>query len=172
MPIDVHANVVLERDRFGRFAAACSDAARRTVEKTIKEGAKRSRELAPRGRASGRHKGEAPLHRTIRWKMTTRTAGIWYAGSRHGLFVEKGTSSHPITGKLTFYWDGGYFYWDNPRYGPIETAGPNEFANWSEADGVAWVRHPGTNARPFLRPAYEEVVRGQMMRIAKREFPG
>jgi hypothetical protein len=169
--ITAKSRVVFERNRFGQFAAACDEAAERTVQRTVDSGARTSRALAP---SSGKNvasyskrPGYVPLKRSIRTHVAG-TRGYWYSIAPHALFVEEGTSAHLIKGYLNFYWKGGHFVWNNPEFGPVGSGKPYE--NWDESG--AWVRHPGTGAQPFLRPAYERVAKRQMMEIAREEYPG
>jgi hypothetical protein len=103
--------------------------------------------------------GYVPLAQSIRTRKTINgSQGYWYSVAPHAGFVEEGTRPHQIEGKMYFYWKGGWFYWNNPEY-----------SNWDE--NGAWVMHPGTDAQPFLRPAYERLVRGGgMQRILREEF--
>jgi hypothetical protein len=177
----VKSNAVFERDRFGQFAAECHRAAERTVQKTVKRGAAMSRKLAPAGgerKANySKRPGYVPLKKSIKTKVAG-TRGEWYSIAPHARFVEEGTSAHMIYGKLYFPWRGGTFVWNRRFFGPISgsASGPYSIAstrgyrNWDA--GGAWVLHPGTDAQPFMRPAYEAVVKKQMMQIAKQEFPG
>jgi len=92
--------------------------------------------------------------------------GYWYSIAPHSDFVEHGTEAHLISGKLKFWWRGGFFYWNNPRYGPVGSG--KSYENWTRAGG-AWVFHPGTKAQPFLRPAYDR-MRVEMNVIVKQEY--
>lgn len=160
--ITAKSNVVFERNRFGQFATRCERAAHETVKETVERGARTSRALAPVGGERkvnySRRPGYVPLRRSIK-TFVGGNYGYWYSIAPHALFVEEGTSAHPISGKLVFRWGARLFYWNNPH-----------FNNWDE-NGVT-IMHPGTGAQPFLRPAYERVVRRQMMSIAKEKFPG
>lgn len=170
--VTVKSRVVFERNNFGQFAAACEKAAEETVRKTIERGARTSRNLAPAGSERWRYSdrpGYVPLKRSIRTRMVGKTKGYWYSIAPHAMYVEEGTNAHIIRGKLKFAWNGDVFYWNNYAFGPVGSG--KKYENWTKTGG-AWVRHPGTSAQPFMRPAYERVVRGQMMEIAKREFPG
>lgn len=163
---------VFKRNRLGEFAASCERAAERTVQKTIESGARTSRALAPAGKERWRYDnrpGYVPLKRSIKTRMIGPVKGMWFSTAPHALYVEEGTGAHVIRGKLKFSWQDGFFYWNNPKFGPVGSGKPYE--NWSPGLG-AWVFHPGTTAQPFLRPAYERVARRQMMEIAKSEFPG
>lgn len=169
--IVARSRVVAERDNFGRFKEACRDAAHDTVKRTVELGAKTSRSMAPAGKARFRYAnrpGYIPLKRSIKTSVSGNT-GYWYSIAPHAMFVEFGTGAHTIMGRLRFTWSGGTFFWANPKFGPVGSGLPYE--NWTEGQG-AWVRHPGTQAQPFLRPAYERVVKRQMMDIARSEFPG
>lgn len=165
------SKMVFERNRIGQFAEACERAAESTMRRTVAEGARMSREFAPTGHNRARYAarpGYVPLKRSIKTHFEGRHRGYWYSIAPHAKYVEEGTSAHIIKGKLRFFWGGGYWYWNNPMFGPVGSGKPYE--NWDESGG--WVRHPGTHAQPFLMPAYKYVVGRQMMRIAKEEFPG
>lgn len=163
---------IFERNKMGEFAAKCELAAERTVKKSIELGARTSRSMAPSGKSRWRYDnrpGYVPLKRSIKTRMIGKNKGYWYSIAPHAMHVEFGTAAHLIEGKLMFTWSGGTFYWNNKQFGPVGSGKPYE--NWTPVRG-AWVRHPGTNAQPFLRPAYTKVVKRQAMEIAKREFPG
>lgn len=171
--ITARATTVWKRDNFGRFAAECEKAATRTVQQTIKRGERTSRAMAPAGKARWRYAGRPgyiPLKRSIGSRMLTATSGEWYSTAPHALHVEFGTGARTQPAKAVFTWHNGWFYWNNPAFGPKGSGKPYE--NWTPGAG-AWIKHPGINAQPFLEPAYRRVVLGgEMMRIAKKEFPG
>lgn len=175
MPITATSRFVFERNSLGRFAAECNRAAERTVQRTIELGARTSRAMAPAGKNRelySKRPGYIPLKRSIK---TTRsgTRGYWFSIAPHAMFVEKGTAPHVIHGRLYFPWRGGTFVWNDFHFGPVGSG--KLYENWDASRGSrggAWVFHPGTNAQPFLEPAYNKVVKKQMMDIAKQEFPG
>lgn len=165
--IVARSNVVAERNNIGRFISKMEAAATRTVEETIREGAHASTALAPIGKKPNRH--GIKLKNSIETRMINATQGEWYSTAPHALHVEFGTEPHMIFGKLGFFWDkaGRRWVWNHPAFGP-DGSRPG-FTNWNPAQGSR-VSHPGTQAQPFLRPAYEAVVRRQMMQIAKRNY--
>lgn len=171
--VTAKSRTIFKRSSFGRFAAECDVAATKTVEDTIKLGAATSRSMAP---ASGynvasysKKPGYVPLRRSIRTRMRGATSGEWYSIAPHALFIELGTAgSTRHMGKARFYWKGGLFVWNRPEFGPIGSG--KDYENW-DATGV-WIRHPGNNANPFLEPAYDRVVKRQMLDIAKHNYPG
>ncbi len=169
MPITAKSKVVTGgRDDWGRFTRRCVEASESTVKALVETGAKTSRALAPVGKnraAYARRPGYVPLNKSIK-TFTQGNMGYWYSIAPHALYVELGTDPHWITGKLYFLWKGGFFFWNNPKYGPVGSG--RNYENWD--DSGAWVWHPGTNAQPFLAPAYDRVVRRQAREIMKREF--
>ena len=142
------SNKVIARDDKGRFRAACSAAAARTIKEAIEEGAALSRANAPVG-----HKLDArtvPLKDSIVAVQDSRISGHWYSFARHALPVEFGSRAHEITGDVKFYW---------------------EYASrwWKPSDNI--INLPGIDAQPFLRPAYDAVM-SRILRIAKKHYPG
>jgi hypothetical protein len=170
--ITARTDVVFARDTLGQFLRGVEARERRVIEKGIERGARYSRALAPAGKNRSTYAnrpGYVPLKQSIRTRMSINgNQGYWYSIAPHAGYVEEGTAPHLIEGKLYFWWRGGRFYWNNPRYGPVGSG--KQFENWTE-EGGAWVRHPGTNAQPFLRPAYERLARGGgMQEILRQEF--
>lgn len=153
------SNRVIARNGIGRFIAECEIAGTRTVQKLIKRGERLSKDFAPRG-----HKHDPrtiPLVDSIESRMTGRTSGEWYATARHALPQEKGAAPHVIAGSphLRFFWDE-----QGRMFVPAE-----EF--YGVPGAVTMVNHPGNPPQPYLRPAYEIVMR-EAMRVADREYPG
>lgn len=153
------SNRVIARNGIGEFIDACRKGATRTVERAVKEGADLSRTMAPVG-----HKADVrtiPLADSIRHRMTGATSGEWYSTARHALPQEFGAAPHPIYGNphLRFYWEAA-----GRMFVPAE-----EF--YHQPGLVTVVNHPGNPAQPFLRPAYEAVMK-RVMAIARAEFPG
>ncbi len=142
------SNRVIARNDIGRFRAACSDAAEKTVEEAIERGAKLSRQMAPRG--TKRDPRTTKLKNSIEPRMLSRTQGEWKATARHALAIEKGAVPHQITGWVNFFWE-------------------NEERNW--VPGKNLINHPGNAAQPYLRPAYIVVMK-QLMQIARTKYPG
>lgn len=181
--------IVIDRDLFGQFSKRCDRAASETVQDLIDLGARTSRGMAPAGKHRERYAGRPgyiPLKKSIRTtRVGTGKRGQWFSIAPHAMFVEKDTNPHWIKGKLSFYWKKGKFVWENYEFGPRRPgSGPPghsgspsasgstaAYKNWDFAGG-AWVWHPGTNAQPFLEPAYDRVVRRQAMEIAARHYPG
>lgn len=153
------SNRVIARNSIGRFIEACSEAAFETVQDSIKEGAKLSREMAPVG-----HKHDSrtiPLRDSIEWTMTGRTSGHWQATARHALPQELSAAPHEIVGSpgLRFFWEAR-----GRMFEPAEIY-------YNEPGLVTVVSHPGNPAQPYLRPAYE-IVMGHVMQIAAEKYPG
>ena len=151
MKVAVSNHVVLRND-MGRFRAACSEAASRVVDKAIIEGAELSRGFAPHG-----HKVDPrtmPLHQSIQPVKLSRTQGVWISEARHALAVEYGAAPHTITPDVNFYWEAAGRQWVPGEIYPGQM-----------------IHHPGNEAQPFLRPAYE-IIKHRMIELAKREYPG
>jgi hypothetical protein len=160
--IEASTQTIVNRNRFGRFASQIESGCDRAVERWVELGAATSRAMAPgpgyRVSDYSRRAGYIPLKASIKGKANGHT-GQWSTNAPHWKFVEYDTAPHEITGFLDFPWNGGRFVWNDPRY-----------SNWTEESG-ATVHHPGTSAQPFMRPAYELVVKRQMMAILKSEMP-
>lgn len=147
------------RDEMGSFISKVKAAGTATVEETIEEGARMSRDMAPIG-----HKPDprtVPLRSSIFTKMLSSTQGVWFSVARHALPIEKGAVPHPIRGNpnLRFFWD---------KAGRMWIPGEDFYGIPGLIDHV---NHPGNAADPFLRPAYDSVKR-RVMRIAKKHYPG
>lgn len=160
--IEAKTRTVYNRNRLGQFAEEIEKGCDRAVDRWVELGAATSREMAPgpgyRVGNYSRRAGYIPLKASI-GSVAHGHSGYWYTNAPHWKFVEYPTGAHSITGYLVFPWKGGMFRWDDPR-----------FSNWTEGSG-ATVHHPGTGAQPFLKPAYELVVKRQMMAILKSEMP-
>jgi hypothetical protein len=142
------SNRVVARNGIGRFRQQCSDAAENTIRDAVEEGAELSRSLAPVG-----HKKDprtVKLKDSIESEVLSRTSGQWKSTARHALAIEKSAKPHPITGWVNFFWEREGRNWDG---------GPN------------MIQHPGNAAQPYLRPAYEIIMR-RIMEIARRNYPG
>ena len=152
------SNRVVARSRIGQFIADCEDAGHRTVKEMVQEGAKLSRQMAPTGR---KHDPRTiPLKQSINWEMISRTAGHWYSTARHALAQELGAGPHVIMGNpaLKFYWEEMSRMW-------VPAA---EFYN--DPGAVDLINHPGNPPQPYLRPAYEVIMR-RWARIARKYYP-
>jgi hypothetical protein len=82
--------------------------------------------------------------------------------------MEEGSRPHLIHGvKANFTWRGGYFVWNNPRFGPI---GSNSggYENWDRHG--ATVHHPGTRGYFFFRRAFNETVADASI-VMRRAYP-
>lgn len=142
------SNRVIARNNMGRFIADCEGAATRTVEKAITQGEALSKTMAPTGT---KHDFRTVTLREGMFKeMLGRTSGRWGCAARHALAIELGAGPHPISGRVKFFWD-------------------NEGRWWTPGDNV--INHPGNDAQPFLRPAYQEIAR-RLPSIAAEEYPG
>jgi hypothetical protein len=148
------SNKVIARNGIGQFRRDVEGAATATVRKAVQRGAKLSRQMAPVGPKHDRR--TVPLAQSIKWEVTGRTSGHWFATARHALAQELGAAPHLIAGQPVFK-----FWWENEGRMWI----PGLFG---EPDII---NHPGNPAQPYLRPAYE-LVMGSIMEIARQEYPG
>lgn len=148
------SNRVVARNGIGQFIRDCEGAAEKTVRKSVQQGARLSRTLAPVGTKPDPR--TIPLKDSIEWEVLSRTSGVWKATARHALPIEKGAVPHVIRGNpfLHFYWDNAGRWWVPGLFGPTDI-----------------VNHPGNAAQPYLRPAYE-IIMGRIMSIAREEYPG
>lgn len=154
------SNRVIARSRIGRFIADCEDAGHKTVKEMVQDGAKLSRQMAPLG-----HKHDArtiPLRQSINWEMISRTAGHWYSTARHALAQELGAGPHIIRGNpsLSFFWEERGRMW-------IPAA---VFYKPPGSVPVDIINHPGNAPQPYLRPAYEVIMR-RWAAIARKHYP-
>lgn len=138
-------NSVIIRDSMGRFIRECDEAATDTVKRALQHGEKVARARAPKGKKPD--KRTQKLARSIRGYMITDREGVVVADARHALAQELGAGPHPITGDLSFYWE--------------------REQTWFRGDRV---NHPGNPPHPYLRPAYESMMR-RIMQIAREEYP-
>lgn len=136
------------RNSFGRYRAATSAAATRTIKKAVEDGADLSRGFAPVGHKHDRR--TVPLKDSIDSVMVSRTKGFWRANARHAAAQEHGAVPHIITGNVTFWWENAGRFWQ-----PADTE----------------IFHPGHGAQPFLAPA-AKIIAARMSAIAKRYYPG
>lgn len=137
--ISMHVSL---RDEFGRFIAACDEAATKTVEDLIKQGAAMSRAMAPVRTGS--------LSGSIESHMISSRSGVWGPHVKHAMPQEFGASPHPLPGNVSFFW---------LEQGRMWEPGANE------------IRHPGNPPHPYLRPAYEAVM-GNAISVAAANYPG
>lgn len=152
------SNRVIARNSIGRFEAACRRAGEDTVKELIDEGMKVSRSMAPVG-----HKHDprtTPLRDSFFVQKLGRTSGVWGNFARHALPIEKGSKPHLIFGNpaLGFYWEAMRRRW-------IPASIYYHMPGLSDV-----VHHPGNDAQPFLRPAYE-IISARAMQIARKHYP-
>lgn len=153
------SNRVIARNGIGQFIRDCEGAATRTVQRASERGAKLSKTFAPIG-----HKPDPrtiPLRESIFSEVLGRTSAHWVATARHALPIEFGAGPHDIPGNpaLSFFWEAAGRMW----------IPASEFYGIPGLQDI--VHHPGNAAQPYLRPAYN-IVMGQIMSIAKSEYPG
>ncbi len=142
------SNRVVSRNGLGRFISRCEEAAEATARQLVEDGADLSRDLAPVG-----HKPDhrtIPLAQSIESKMLSATSGVWRATARHALAIEHGSVPHEITGNVHFWWEREGRWWE---------------------PGENIIAHPGNAAQPYLRPAYEQIMR-KAMTVARAKYPG
>lgn len=146
------------RNDLGRFIREVEVAGETLASKLVERGASLSRAMAPVGHKHDRR--TIPLRDSIGHEMYSRTAGSWFATARHAMAQEKGGRPHIITGDphLSFYWEAA-----RRRWIPAD-----EF--YHQPGLVDVVNHPGNPAQPYLRPAYEIVLR-EAMTVAREVYP-
>lgn len=141
---------VIARDRFGRFRKNVEQAAGETVKELVEEGMNLSRAMAPVGHKHDRR--TVPLRDSMFMVMESSTKGYWGSHARHALAIENGARPHIIPGNpnLGFWWEAKGRSWI-----------PSEI--FYGAPGMQdFVNHPGNDAQPFLKPAYD-IIRDRMM---------
>lgn len=150
---------VIARDDFGRFIAACQEAATQTVQEAIEEGAQLSREMAPVGTEPDPR--TIPLKASISSEMLSATSGQWKAEARHAMAQEFGAGPHVITGSpyLSFHWEA-----EGRRWIPASVF-------YNQPGLIDVVNHPGNPAQPYLRPAYK-IIAAKLAQIAAAKYPG
>lgn len=137
---------VVHRGRWGRFAAHYENAGTQTVHDAIEEGAKISRALAPVGTKPDPR--TIPLKASIDTEMTSRNSGRWLSTARHAHAVEFGSRPHTISARVRFWWEAAGRWW---------------------IPGEGFIHHPGNQAQPFMRPAYD-VVKRRLSEIARKRY--
>lgn len=142
------SNRVVARNNLGRFISEIESGGEQAVRDAIEQGAALSRDLAPVGVKPD--KRTVPLASSIETVMSSRTSGYWRSFARHALPIEFGARPHPLPGNVRFFW--------------------MEEGRWWKP-GTNTINHPGNQAQPFLRPAYEAVM-GRVMENVKRRYPG
>lgn len=123
--ITVHNDVTV-RDQFGRFAAHCAEAARKTADEAAERGAAVARAAAPR--KTGAMAG------TIHAVGGDGSMAQFVVGTGHWAYQEFGTAPHDITGEVSFEWE-------------------REGRRW--VPGTNTIHHPGNHAVPFMLTGYE-----------------
>lgn len=139
------SNKVIARDNFGRFINKLEAAKVATMDDLANAGANLSRQFAPKG--IKRDPRTPHIADSIIAESTPTTAS-WKVLARHGLPQETGSKEHEITGQVAFFWE---------REGRWFRPGPN------------MIHHPGNPAKPYLRPAYEIIMK-TWMDFAKRRY--
>jgi hypothetical protein len=148
------SNRVVSRNRIGRFISDCEQAAEATARQLVEDGADLSRKMAPVG--SRPDSRTIPLAQSIETKMLSRTSGVWRATARHALAQELGAGPHLILGSpyLHFFWESAGRWWVPGLMGEPDI-----------------INHPGNAPQPYLRPAYEIIMR-RAMAVARQKYPG
>lgn len=150
---ELTSNVVIEHDNFNRFVKDIERSGDRLMEDLAQKFEERARRKAPVRTGRLRNSIRSVLYdrnrRLVVW------SDVPYAG-----VMESGSRPHYIHGvRANFRWKGGFFVWNDPRFGPID--GPQTlthkrgYQNWSYAHG-ATVHHPGTKPHHFFRDAFRE----------------
>jgi hypothetical protein len=118
------------------------------LKEMAQEGATLSEILAPQGKEPDKRVTDPPIAGSIYWDADSDSA-VWGTGTRHGAAVELGSSRHYQTANVSFYWEREGRWW-GASYGLID--------------------HPATRAKPFLRPAFQQVM-SEWHVFAERHMP-
>lgn len=124
--VEVSLEGTIIRNRFGRFAEHCREAARKTAEEASEVGARVARARAP--------KRTGAMASTIRTASFAYTVGGFTVGTDHWDYQEFGTHPHEITGEVSFFWE-------------------RESRPWTPGRNV--IHHPGNRAVHFMLDGYE-----------------
>jgi hypothetical protein len=136
----------IERDEWGRFIKKIERGGEEFLDAVADDFETRARRYAPV--RTGR------LRASIRAVVSGQTVFV-ISNAPYARHMEYGTKAHLIPGvKANFQWKGGYFIWNDPKYGPIGTG--KEYENWNSSGAI--VRHPGTRGYFFFHRAYREVM--------------
>lgn len=136
---------ITTHDEFGRFTSFSTAAGKAMLEEMAEEGAKLSRELAPR---SGKND---PRSKSVADSMESHVSGdtaSWTSTARHAMAVELGSVRHFQSGWVNFFWEKAGRDWE---------PGPN------------LIDHPPTAPKPYLRPAWE-IIMSRWPEFARRHF--
>jgi hypothetical protein len=139
------SHAIMEQDRFGRFINEAQRGGDRLLEMMSDKMKDRAVRYAP--------KRTRRLARSIQTVILSngREARV-FSDVPYADIMESGSQPHLIHGvKANFRWKGGYFVWDDPRYGPNS----RKYQNWTR-EGGATVRHPGTKPHLFFSRAFHE----------------
>lgn len=149
------SNVVMERDNFNRFIKDIERSGDRFMEDMAARFERRARQRAPM--RTGR------LKRSIKSVLyDNKRRLVVLSDVPYGKVQEEGSRPHAIHGvRANFRWRGGFFVWNDPRFGPVgghqtETH-KRHYENWTWEHG-ATVWHPGTKPKHFFRDAYRETM--------------
>lgn len=140
------STTIVQTDEFGRFRKQVMEAARRSIEDAVDLGETVAKAIAPERR------GE--LIASIDGVVLSRNQGQIVASAPHAAPQEFGASPHNIPG--SFGRGADYGFGSEPPY---------------RAPGSGGFFHPGNPPSPYLQPAYE-VVRGRLLEIMDRHYPG
>jgi len=133
---------VYARNSFGRFISELERAATETVAATVEEGTALAKGMATVKTGA--------MRASIEGYMTSATSGEWMVGTDHWHFQEHGTAPHPITGRVSFWWE-------------------KEGRPWFAGNNT--ISHPGNPAVHFMLNSYR-IAGGHMMDYARRFYPG
>jgi hypothetical protein len=129
------SNHVILRNQFGQFIKAIEAGNGAALTEALEDGVELSRSFAPKGRK--RDKRTPSIQDSMFIRRVSRIEGYWGSSARHALVQERGGPPHPITGRVSFFWEKKARWWK---------PGPNE------------ISHPGNPPHPYLRPAYDIIM--------------
>lgn len=121
-------------EQVARFVSDCEHSGEQMMERLSEIGADLSRTYAPAG------KKDDPRTRHLKDSITashTATTAHWEAKARHSVVIEEGGEESLISGRVNFFWE-------------------KEGRDWVPGDNI--IHHPPTLAKPYLRPAYNDVM--------------
>jgi hypothetical protein len=133
------------RNNLGQFARAVDRGIAEALNAMAEDGAAMSRRLAPRG--TKHDERTLPLAQSITTEETSSRSASWGSSARHALAIERGARAHPIYGNpdLSFWWEEkGKWFVPGAEY-------------YRQPGLVSVVNHPGNDAQPYLRPAYQAI---------------
>lgn len=163
---ELTSNAIIERDELGRFIREIERSGSNIIDQLGNKLETRARRYAPY--RTGRLKRSIKAVVLSNGREVRITSSVPYA-----LVMEEGSRPHLIHGvRANFEWRGGYFVWNNPKYGPMGSAegtmDEGRYENWDRHG--ATVRHPGTRGYFFFRRAFRETMADASVVMA-RTYP-